>query len=102
MGSTMNNINGALVPIDVYAPKKGAVKGGDCEFSENFNGYGCKNEKQYSYLIMESLDGDTEVRRLSPIGVRSSDGHIDLINGPSDHSCCSGYACQVRISMFKI
>lgn len=51
---------------------------------------------------MESLDGDTEVRRLSPIGVRSSDGHIDLINGPSDHSCCSGYACQVRISMFKI
>ena len=100
--TTMNNKNGEFIPIDTYAPKKGAVKASDCIFSNISNGYSCGDEREYSYLIMESLDGDTEVRRLSPIGVRSSDGHIDLINGPSDHSCCSGYACQVRISMFKI
>ena len=50
--TTMNNVNGALVPIEVYAPKKGAVKGSDCEFSEKFNGYGCKSEKEYSYTAV--------------------------------------------------
>ena len=50
-------------------------------------------------MVIESMDVDTEVRRVSPIGVLI-DGHIDLINGPQDHGWCFGYTCQERISTF--
>ena len=46
------------------------------------------------------MDKDTEIRRLSPIAVLSSNGYIDLINGPQDHGWCFGYTCQERISTF--
>ena len=40
-------------------------------------------------LVIESMDADTEVRRLSPLAIRGGDtGHgkyIDLLNGPMDH-----------------
>lgn len=40
-------------------------------------------------LIIESMDPDTEIRRLSPLGLRGGDTgygkYIDLINGPMDH-----------------
>ena len=50
-------------------------------------------------LVIESLDGDTELRRLSPVAV-SSNGYTDLLNGPMDQGCCFGYACMERISTF--
>lgn len=34
----------------------------------------------YRMLVIESLDADTETRRLSPVAVLG-DGYIDLING---------------------
>ena len=47
------------------------------------------------------MDEDTEVRRLSPIGVKERSGDwIDLLNGPQDHGWCAGYTCQKRISTF--
>ena len=46
------------------------------------------------------MDKDTEIRRLSPIAVLSSNGYIDLINGPQDHGWCFGYTCQERLSTF--
>jgi hypothetical protein len=51
-------------------------------------------------LIIESMDSDTETRRLSPVAVMSDNGFIDLINGPQDHGWCNGYTCQKRISTF--
>ena len=48
------------------------------------------------------MDADTEARRLSPIGLRSSNGYVDLINGPADHTNCMGYSCNRRISMYKM
>jgi hypothetical protein len=51
-------------------------------------------------LIIESMDSDTETRRLSPVAVMSDNGYIDLINGPQDHGWCNGYTCQKRISTF--
>jgi hypothetical protein len=51
-------------------------------------------------LIIESMDPDTETRRLSPVAVMSDNGYIDLINGPQDHGWCNGYTCQKRISTF--
>lgn len=34
----------------------------------------------YRMLVIESLDADTETRRLSPVAV-VGDGYLDLING---------------------
>ena len=53
-------------------------------------------------FVFESLDKDTELRRLSPIAVGTRDGYIDLINGPQDHGWCHGYTCQERVSMFQM
>jgi len=50
-------------------------------------------------MAIESMDDDTEVRRLSPVGILEN-GYIDLINGPQDHGWCSGYTCQKRVSLF--
>ena len=50
-------------------------------------------------LHIESMDSDTETRRVSPVAVYG-DGYIDLINGPQDHGWCSGYTCQKRLSLF--
>ena len=50
-------------------------------------------------FVIESLDADTELRRLSPVAL-SSNGYTDLLNGPMDHGCCFGYACMERISTF--
>ena len=50
-------------------------------------------------LIIESMDDDTETRRLSPVAILG-DGYVDLINGPQDHGWCSGYTCRKRLSTF--
>jgi len=50
-------------------------------------------------LIIESMDTDTETRRLSPVAILG-DGYLDLINGPQDHGWCSGYTCRKRLSTF--
>lgn len=51
-------------------------------------------------LIIESMDHDTEDRRLSPVAILSDNGYLDLINGPQDHGWCFGYTCQKRVSTF--
>ena len=60
----------------------------------------CLNSFLNRLLVIESMDVDTEIRRLSPIGVLSSNGYIDLVNGPQDHGWCFGYTCQERLSTF--
>ena len=44
----------------------------------------------YKMLVIESMDGDTELRRLSPLALATDDGSVDLINGPMDHGWCGG------------
>ena len=62
----------------------------------------------YKMMVLESMDNDTETRRLSPIAVLGSptgaltDRYIDLINGPQDHGWCFGYTCRKRLSTFPI
>jgi hypothetical protein len=51
-------------------------------------------------MMIESMDKDTETRRLSPVAIVSSNKYIDLINGPQDHGWCFGYTCQKRVSTF--
>ena len=44
-------------------------------------------------LVIESMDADSEVRRLSPIALVGGDtgggAYTDLINGPMDHGRCN-------------
>ena len=71
----------------------------DCDFIDSWNAFKCDDTIRYAMLIFESMDEDTETRRLSPIAVRT-DTYIDLLNGPRDHGWCSGYTCRKRLSLF--
>jgi hypothetical protein len=62
--------------------------------------YLCNASTNYRMLIIESMDSDTEKRRISPVAIMSKTGYIDLINGPQDQTFCNGYSCRKRISTF--
>ena len=55
---------------------------------ETWQAYRCKR-LQHHMLVIESLDADTETRRLSPLALEGGDTgggeYTDLINGPMDH-----------------
>ena len=74
-----------------------------CRYISKWNGYKCDNINHY-VLVIESLDKDTEIRRLSPIALNGGDigngRYTDLINGPMDHGWCTSYTCLKRISNF--
>ena len=93
--SMLTHSNGTVIPIDEYAPYKGFSRGDTCVWENTWQAYICDGSSR-GHLYFESLDRDTEIRRVAPIGFRSSTGFIDLGNGPTDNSCCSGYACSVR------
>ena len=96
--------DGSPIPVDQIYPQKGVVRsrmfGGrdDCTFNPVWNMYLCEN-LEHLMLVLESLDADTELRRLSPIGL-GANGFINLLNGPMDNGWCGGYTCQERISTF--
>ena len=70
-----------------------------CTYRSAWQGYECHG-LDYRMLIIESMDNDTETRRLSPVAIVSDNGYLDLINGPQDHGWCFGFTCQKRISTF--
>uniref|UniRef100_A0A3Q2YMV4 PKHD1 like 1, tandem duplicate 1 n=1 Tax=Hippocampus comes TaxID=109280 RepID=A0A3Q2YMV4_HIPCM len=89
--------NGSRIPVEQIAPNKGVIRS-NCTYVSAWQAYECST-LNYRMLVIESLDADTETRRLSPVAVLS-EGYIDLINGPQDHGWCSGYTCQKRVSLF--
>ncbi len=70
-----------------------------CQYEPSWQAYRCF-DLRYKMLVIESMDHDTEVRRLSPVAILSSSGYLDLINGPQDHGWCTGYTCMKRVSTF--
>ncbi|XP_040908783.1 LOW QUALITY PROTEIN: PKHD1 like 1, tandem duplicate 1 [Toxotes jaculatrix] len=90
-------LNGSRIPVDQIAPHKGVIRK-NCMYMSFWQSYKCFG-LNYRMLVIESLDSDTETRRLSPVAVLG-DGFVDLINGPQDHGWCSGYTCQKRVSLF--
>ena len=94
--------DGSRIPVESIYPNKGIVRGDhsstSCTFNEEWNAYNC-HSIEHRMIVLESLDADTEVRRLSPIGL-GGNGYIDLLNGPQDYGWCGGYTCQERISTF--
>jgi len=81
---------------------EGIYRDNTCTYIDSWRAYHCTGPK-YRMLVIESMDKDTEVRRLSPIGLKArteDGGYMDLLNGPQDHGWCAGYTCQKRISTF--
>ncbi|XP_026156055.1 fibrocystin-L-like [Mastacembelus armatus] len=90
-------LNGSRIPVKQIAPNKGVIRN-NCTYMSSWQSYKCFG-LNYKMLVIESLDSDTETRRLSPVAVLG-DGFLDLINGPQDHGWCSGYTCKKRVSLF--
>lgn len=95
----ITDVDGNKIPFSDVMPNVGIVQSSECSRVDNWNAIHCQN-LQHRHLVIESMDKDTEVRRVSPIGVLSENGYIDLINGPQDHGWCFGYTCQERLSTF--
>ncbi|MCJ8746157.1 hypothetical protein PDJAM_G00138700 [Pangasius djambal] len=91
-------LNGSRIPVGNIAPYKGVIRDSTCTFVSTWQAYKCFG-MNYRMLVIESLDSDTETRRLSPVAVLG-DGYVDLLNGPQDHGWCAGYTCQKRLSLF--
>ncbi|XP_036421459.1 fibrocystin-L-like [Colossoma macropomum] len=91
-------LNGSRIPVNQIAPNKGIIRSSNCTYMSTWQAYKCFG-LTYRMLVIQSLDSDTEKRRLSPVAVLG-DGYVDLLNGPQDHGWCFGYACQKRVSLF--
>ena len=65
-----------------------------CQFMESWNAYHCQG-LEHRMLVIESMDGDSETRRLSPVALVG--GHqwqyTDLLNGPMDHGMAVFVVC---------
>ncbi|CAF3294066.1 unnamed protein product [Rotaria sp. Silwood2] len=96
----LTNLTGHRININLTYPYRGISRTNSCSLESSWGMYRCNSSVDYRMLIIESMDADTEKRRLSPVAIMSDSGYIDLINGPADRSVCNGYACRKRISTF--
>ncbi|CAF0939901.1 unnamed protein product, partial [Brachionus calyciflorus] len=93
-------VNGSMLPISSLYSNLGIVREEDkCSYKSAWQAYEC-NDINHKMLLIESMDPDTESRRLSPVAIISDNKYLDLINGPQDHGWCFGYTCQKRVSSF--
>ncbi|ROT65416.1 putative fibrocystin-L [Penaeus vannamei] len=91
----------AFTPAEKF-PKKGIIRDDSCTLMTEWRAWKCTNFR-HRMMVIESMDSDTEIRRLSPIGLIANpgvNGYVDLLNGPMDRGWCFGYTCQERISTF--
>ncbi|XP_033757813.1 fibrocystin-L-like [Pecten maximus] len=96
--SMLTALDGTRIAVNDIAPNKGIIRSSDCVLNSVWQAYECHG-LEYKMLIIESMDSDTETRRVSPVAILG-DGYLDLINGPQDHGWCSGYTCRKRLSTF--
>lgn len=57
----------------------GIIRDSTCKYIPEWQSYRCFG-MEYAMMVIESLDSDTETRRLSPVAIMSN-GYVDLING---------------------
>ncbi|XP_051729222.1 fibrocystin-L-like [Ctenopharyngodon idella] len=93
----LTSLNGSRIPVNKIAPYKGVIRD-TCTYMNTWQSYKCFG-LNYRMLVIESMDADTETRRLSPVAILG-DKYVDLVNGPQDHGWCAGYTCQKRVSLF--
>ena len=74
--------NGSAMPISNLYTYRGIVRNESlCTYVAAWEAYQCFG-MNHRMLIIESMDNDTETRRLSPVAIISDNKYIDLINGP--------------------
>merc|ERR1719320_1050902 len=100
----VTELNGDRIPYSDKMPHTGIYRGndGDCAWNDDWVAYKCRGIN-HRLMIIESMDRDTKIRRLAPLAMLAdpgANGYIDLVNGPQDFSCCSGYTCAERLSTF--
>ncbi|KAM7317037.1 hypothetical protein ACRRTK_023339 [Alexandromys fortis] len=71
-------LNGSRIPVMEKAPHKGIIRDTTCKYIPAWQSYQCSG-MEYAMMVIESLDSDTETRRLSPVAIMSN-GYVDLIN----------------------
>ena len=100
--TALTDLDGTRLNADDVVPNKGIIRetgaASTCSWNEDWNAYKCSSIN-HKMLVIESLDTDTETRRLSPVAIIGN-GYVNLLNGPMDHGWCLGYTCQERISTF--
>lgn len=47
----------------------GVINNKNCSWMSSWTAYKCDDDMNYEMLIIESMDSDTETRRLSPVAV---------------------------------
>ena len=47
----------------------GIIGNKDCTWMEDWTAYKCTTDYNYEMLLIESMDSDTETRRLSPVAI---------------------------------
>lgn len=81
--------------------ERGISRGPTCTLQSSWGMHQCMFATNYSMLIIESMDENTDTIPLSPVAIMSDNGYIDLINGPANHgSCYNRRECRQRISTF--
>ena len=76
--------SGQLVTMSETWLKKGfGIPRDGCTLMDAWNGWMCPSAR-YTRLIIENMDKDHEIRRVSPVAL-SSDGYTNLLNGCMDH-----------------
>ena len=98
----ITELDGSKIPYENKMPNLGIYRDDSCVWNNAWRMYRCQ-DINYRLMIIESMDRDSKIRRLGPIAVLANpgpNGWIDLVNGPQDHSCCSGYTCAERLSTF--
>ncbi|OAF68248.1 hypothetical protein A3Q56_04012 [Intoshia linei] len=92
------DLDGNRIPYnEIY--KKIGVQNYNCVWNDVWTAYKC-DKGDYYHLLLESLDPDTLIRRIGPVAILSGDLFLDILNGPSDHGICEGYACRHRLSAY--
>lgn len=75
--------NGSMMQPSLLYRRPGIVRDESlCVNRSDWQAWLCHGLR-YKMLMIESMDNDTEKRRLSPVAVLSENGYLDLINGPA-------------------
>ena len=95
-------LKGGRIPLRQVYSEAGVIRAPGCTYLPTAPGWFCPSSTGIEYwdVVYEMMDEDHFKRRLSPLAVRGTGGYLDIINGPTDHTCCIGYACSMRLQTY--
>ena len=91
-GGNLLNMSSTWVQKGFGIPRDG------CTLKDSWDAWLCPY-RNYSRIVIENMDADNKIRRISPVAL-SADGYTDLLNGGMDHGWCMSYTCLKRLMTF--